>query len=387
MKQAQVIGHIFKQQFEIEPEVICYAPGRVNLLGDHTDYNDGFVLPAAIDVGTTIAASRRNDNQVVAFAEGYSINVDCFSLENIAFSHEEMWRNYVRGTLKCLRESNTGFGGVNLAITGNVPQGAGLSSSASFEMAILKTIVDLYQLDLDGVTAALMGQRAENEFVGCQCGIMDQLVSALGLKGHAMLLDCRSLAFQDAPIPDGMVILVVNSNVQRGLVDSEYNARRQQCEEVARILNVPALRDVSLEQLNGAKRNLSEEQYRRARHVVTENARTIAAMTAMQANDIETLGSLMGQSHDSLRDDYEVTTKELDGLVCIINSVINDAGGVRMTGGGFGGCVVALIPAEFEQAVTAAVAAQYSPQFGLEAEIYRCHASTGAFRAGNRNYV
>ena len=387
MKQAEVIEQIFEQQFKIEPEVICYAPGRVNLLGDHTDYNDGFVLPAAIDVGTTIAASRRNDNQVVAFAEGYSTNVDCFSLENIAFSHKEMWRNYVRGTLKCLRESNTDFGGVNLAITGNVPQGAGLSSSASFEMAILKTIVDLYQLDLKGVTAALMGQRAENEFVGCQCGIMDQLVSALGLEGHAMLLDCRSLTFQDAPIPDGMVILVVNSNVQRGLVDSEYNARRQQCEEVASILNVPALRDVSLEQLNGAMRNLSQEQYRRARHVVTENARTIAAMTAMQANDIETLGSLMGQSHDSLRDDYEVTTKELDGLVCIINSVINDAGGVRMTGGGFGGCVVALIPAELEQAVIAAVAAQYSPQFGLEAEIYRCHASTGAFRAGNRNYV
>ena len=387
MEQAQVIGQIFKQQFEMEPEVICYAPGRVNLLGDHTDYNDGFVLPAAIDVGTTIAASRRNDNQVVAFAEGYSINVDCFSLENIAFSHEEMWRNYVRGTLKCLKESHTHFGGVNLAITGNVPQGAGLSSSASFEMAILKTIVDLYQLDLDGIAAALMGQRAENEFVGCQCGIMDQLVSALGLEGYAMLLDCRSLTFQDAPIPDGMAILVVNSNVQRGLVDSEYNARRQQCEEVARILNVPALRDVSLEQLNGAKEHLSQEQYRRARHVITENARTIAAMTAMQTNDIKTLGSLMGQSHDSLRDDYEVTTKELDGLVSIINSVINDAGGVRMTGGGFGGCVVALIPAELEQAVIAVVESKYSSQFGLVAEIYRCHASTGAFRAGNRNYV
>ena len=387
MKQAQVIEQIFKQQFEMEPEVICYAPGRVNLLGDHTDYNDGFVLPAAIDVGTTIAASRRDDDQVVAFAEGYSTNVDCFSLENIAFSHEEMWRNYVRGTLKCLRESHTNFGGVNLAITGNVPQGAGLSSSASFEMAILKTIVDLYQLDLEGVTAALMGQRAENEFVGCQCGIMDQLVSALGLEGHAMLLDCRSLTFQDAPIPDGMVILVVNSNVQRGLVDSEYNARRQQCEEVAHILNVPALRDVSLEQLNGAKKNLSQEQYRRARHVVSENTRTIAAMTAMKINDIKTLGSLMDLSHDSLRDDYEVTTKELDGLVCIIKSVINDAGGVRMTGGGFGGCVVALVPAELEQAVTAAVEAQYSSQFGLEAEIYRCHASTGAFRAVNRNYV
>ena len=384
MEQAKIISQIFKQQFDVDPEIICYAPGRVNLLGDHTDYNDGFVLPAAIDVGTTIAASRRDDGQVVAFAEGYSAEVDCFSLENITFSHSEMWRNYVRGTLKCLRETNSDFGGVNLAITGNVPQGAGLSSSASFEMAILKTIVDLYQLDLDGVAAALLGQRAENEFVGCNCGIMDQLVSSLGLEGHAMLLDCRSLTYQDAPIPKGMVILVVNSNVQRGLVDSEYNARRQQCEEVARVLDVRALRDVSLEQLNEAE-NLSEEQYRRARHVITENARTVAAMTAMQASDIKTLGSLMGQSHDSLRDDYEVTTKELDGLVSIIKGVIGDAGGVRMTGGGFGGCVVALIPADLESAVIAAVGVQYSSQFGLEAEVYRCMASTGAFRLINRN--
>ena len=385
MEQAKIISQIFKQQFDVDPEVICYAPGRVNLLGDHTDYNDGFVLPAAIDVGTTIAASRRDDAQVVTFAEGYSAEVDCFSLENITFSHSEMWRNYVRGTLKCLRETNSDFGGVNLAITGNVPQGAGLSSSASFEMAILKTIVDLYQLDLDGVAAALLGQRAENEFVGCHCGIMDQLVSSLGLVGHAMLLDCRSLTYQDAPIPKGMVILVVNSNVQRGLVDSEYNARRQQCEEVASILGVRALRDVSLEQLNDTAGNLSEQQYRRARHVITENARTVAAMTAMQASDIQALGGLMGQSHDSLRDDYEVSTSELDGLVSIIKGVIGDAGGVRMTGGGFGGCVVALIPTEFEPAVIAAVAAQYSPQFGLEAEVYRCRASTGAFRPISRN--
>lgn len=384
MDQAAIISQIFKQQFNCDPEVVCYAPGRVNLLGDHTDYNDGFVLPAAIDVGTTIAASRRDDSQVVAFAEGYSTEVDCFSLENITFSQTEMWRNYVRGTLKCLRETNSDFGGVNLAITGNVPQGAGLSSSASVEMAILKTIVDLYQLELEGVTAALLGQRAENEFVGCNCGIMDQLVSSLGLEGHAMLLDCRSLTYEDAPIPAGMVILVVNSNVQRGLVDSEYNARRQQCEEVVRVLDVRALRDVSLEQLNEAG-NLSEEQYRRARHVITENARTVAAMTAMQASDIKTLGSLMGQSHDSLRDDYEVTTKELDGLVSIIKGVIGDAGGVRMTGGGFGGCVVALIPADLESAVIAAVGVQYSPQFGLEAEVYRCMASTGAFRLINRN--
>lgn len=384
MDQAAIISQIFKQQFKCDPEVVCYAPGRVNLLGDHTDYNDGFVLPAAIDVGTTIAASRRDDSKVVAFAEGYSTEVDCFSLENITFSQTEMWRNYVRGTLKCLRETNSDFGGVNLAITGNVPQGAGLSSSASFEMAILKTIVDLYQLELEGVTAALLGQRAENEFVGCNCGIMDQLVSSLGLEGHAMLLDCRSLTYEDAPIPAGMVILVVNSNVQRGLVDSEYNARRQQCEEVARVLDVRALRDVSVEQLNEAE-NLSEEQYRRARHVITENARTVAAMTAMQASDIKTLGSLMGQSHDSLRDDYEVTTKELDGLVSIIKGVIGDAGGVRMTGGGFGGCVVALIPADLESAVIAAVGVQYSSQFGFEAEVYRCMASTGAFRLINRN--
>ena len=379
MHQAEIIGQIFKQQFNVDPEVICYAPGRVNLLGDHTDYNDGFVLPAAIDVGTTIAASRRDDGQVVAFAEGYSAEVDCFSLENITFSHTEMWRNYVRGTLKYLRESNSDFGGVNLAITGNVPQGAGLSSSASFEMAILKTIVDLYQLDLEGVAAALLGQRAENEFVGCNCGIMDQLISSMGKQGHAMLLDCRSLTFEYAVIPKGMLLVIVNSNVKRGLVDSEYNTRREQCEAAAKHFNKPALRDVTLEELEAEQANLPPLIYKRAKHIVTENTRTELALKALNVNDMVTMSQLMAQSHLSMKNDFDITTSQIDFLVDITAQVLGDKGGVRMTGGGFGGCIVALTPDHLVEQVRNTIDTHYYAKTGLQADVYVCLASQGAF--------
>ena len=371
---------IFQQRFNCRPDVVCEAPGRVNLLGDHTDYNDGFVLPAAINFGTYIAASKRHDKQIFAYAEDYGSALDSFSLDDIAFNQNQMWSNYLRGTLKLLQRQGAEFGGINLIVTGNVPQGAGLSSSASFEIAILKTVCELYQLELDGVKAALLAQRAENEFVGCNCGIMDQLISALGLEGHAMLLDCRALTYSDAPIPAGMEIVVVNSNVRRGLVDSEYNQRRQECEQVAEIARKPALRDMSLQALDKVQKSLSDRQYRRARHVITENGRTLAALDAMAANDIGTLSHLMKQSHQSLRDDFDVSTKELDGLVEIIDQVIGNSGGVRMTGGGFGGCVVALVPISSVQLVIEAVQRQYPQRYGLTPDIYRCQASTGAFR-------
>ena len=330
----------FEALFEQAPEVVGYAPGRVNIIGDHTDYNEGFVLPAAIQMGTSIAASRRNDNQMCAFAEGFTHTIDQFSLDTIEYCHNEMWRNYVRGTLQCLRQHSDQFSGMNLYIAGNVPQGAGLSSSASFEIALLKTVAGLYSLDLAGVDAALIGQTAENSFVGCNCGIMDQLVSAMGLENHAMLLDCRDLSIKDAPLPAEVAILVVNSNIKRGLVDSEYNSRRAQCEAVAQIFEVAALRDLSLDQLYDGQSTLSDEQFRRARHVITENHRTVEAMAAMQANDLSRLGRLMAESHASLRDDYQVSTSELDGLVEIMSTAIGARGGARMTGGGFGGCVV-----------------------------------------------
>lgn len=378
------IASIFQQRFNSQPDVVCEAPGRVNLIGDHTDYNDGFVLPAAINFGTYIAASKRDDLQIFAYAEDLDSSLDTFSLDKIEFNQTQMWSNYLRGTLKLLQEQGIDFGGINLILTGTVPQGAGLSSSASFEIAILKTVCELYMLDLDGVKAAQLAQRAENEFVGCNCGIMDQLISALGLESHAMLLDCRALTYRDAPIPAGMEIVVVNSNVTRGLVDSEYNQRRQQCEQVAQIVGEKALRDISAQALDQARDRLSAVQYRRARHVITENTRTLAALEAMSANDISTLSRLMKESHHSLRDDFEVSTKELDGLVDIIDQVIGTSGGVRMTGGGFGGCVVALVPASSVQSVIEAVQSDYPQNYGFTPDIYLCQASTGAFRPKER---
>ena len=381
MPELQLITEIFQQRFDTQPQVVCDAPGRVNLIGDHTDYNDGFVLPAAINFGTYIAASKRDDNQVFAYAEDYGSELDRFSLDDIEFNAKQMWSNYLRGTVKLLQQHlSKKFGGINLIVTGNVPQGAGLSSSASFEIAILKAVVALYQLDLDGVKAALLAQRAENEFVGCNCGIMDQLISALGLEGHAMLLDCRSLTYKDAPIPSGMEIMVVNSNVTRGLVDSEYNLRRQQCEQVAEIAHVPALRDMDVHMLQEVRHSLTEIQYKRAHHVITENARTTAALEALVANDIGLLSKLMRESHYSLRDDFHVSTAELDGLVEIIDQVVGQNGGVRMTGGGFGGCVVALVPRSLVSAVIDAVTSQYPKRFRLTPDIYQCQASMGAFR-------
>ncbi|MBU2881751.1 galactokinase [Psychrosphaera sp. B3R10] len=381
MSQQTNLTEIFQQQYGYQPAVICHGPGRVNLIGDHTDYNDGFVLPAAINFGTNIAASTRDDQTVRVLA------VDCdgesaeFSLTDIKFDEDKMWLNYVGGTLLALLKSNPEIKGADLVVTGNVPQGAGLSSSASFEIAILKTFSELYQLGLDGVKAALMGQQAENEFVGCNCGIMDQLISAMGKESNAMLLDCRSLTFKHAPIPQNMALVIINSNVKRGLVDSEYNTRRKQCEAVAAYFNKPALRDVSLAELEAAQSDIEPELYQRAKHVVTENDRTEAALVALQANDMATMSELMRNSHLSLKNDFAVTTPEMDYLVDIVHQVLGNKGGVRMTGGGFGGCVVALAPNELVDDIKATISELYQSQSGLVADVYVCVAKDGAFHS------
>jgi len=346
-KQQALVQILFKQQFQDSAALVCHAPGRVNIIGDHTDYNDGFVLPAAINYGTTIAASKREDRIVKVYAHDCGQQINEFSLDDIIFDQEMMWSNYVKGTLQALMKKHPEIKGANLVVTGNVPQGAGLSSSASFEIAILKAFTQLYQLDLNGVNAALIGQQAENDFVGCNCGIMDQLISAMGQQGHAMLLDCKDLSFEDAPIPDDLTLFIVNSNVKRGLVDSAYNLRRQQCEAVAKYFGVSALREVTMEQLTAAEAEIEPELFKRARHVVSENARAVGTLKALKANDMATISAEMKASHISLRDDFEVTTKEMDGLVDMIDSVLGDQGGVRMTGGGFGGCVVALVPNDY----------------------------------------
>lgn len=344
--QQALVQTLFEQQFQRSAEIVCYAPGRVNIIGDHTDYNDGFVLPTAINYGTTIAASARQDNIIKVYAHDCDQQTNEFSLAEIAFDQQMMWSNYVKGTLQALIKKHPDIKGANLVVTGNVPQGAGLSSSASFEIAILKAFAELYQLDLNGINAALLGQQAENDFVGCNCGIMDQLISAMGQQDHAMLLDCKDLSFEDAPIPDDLTLFIVNSNVKRGLVESEYNLRREQCEAVANHFGVSALRDVTLAQLNADKAQIEPVLFKRARHVISENERAVSTLKALKNNDMATISAAMKASNISLRDDFEVTTKEMDGLVDMISGVVGDEGGVRMTGGGFGGCVVALVPTE-----------------------------------------
>lgn len=380
MTQKTFVKDLFYQQFQSPAEFVCHAPGRVNIIGDHTDYNNGFVLPAAINYGTTIAASARLDKEVEVFAYNCDSNKNIFSLNNIVFDKQVMWSNYVKGTLQVLMKKYPDINGANLVVVGNVPQGAGLSSSASFEIAILKAFSQLYQLDLNGISAALIGQQAENDFVGCNCGIMDQLISAMGLKNHAMLLDCRDLSFEEALIPDDLTLLIVNSNVKRGLVDSEYNLRRRQCEQVAEYFNVSTLRDLSLEQLNLEKDQIDTILFKRAHHVITENSRALATLDALKNNDMATISIAMKESHESLRDDFEVTTKEMDGLVEIIDEVLGVNGGVRMTGGGFGGCVVALVPSSMVVQVKNAVNSNYERLFGIKPSIYQCTASQGAFR-------
>lgn len=355
------------------------APGRVNLIGEHTDYNQGFVLPCAIDYQTVISCAKRDDNLIRVIAADYDNASDQFSLDEPVLSvRSPLWANYVRGVVKHLHQRNPAFGGMDLVISGNVPQGAGLSSSASLEVAVGTMIQQLWQLDLDPVTLALIGQQAENQFVGCNCGIMDQMISALGEKDHALLLDCRSLETRPVPMPHNAAVVIINSNFKRSLVGSEYNTRREQCDTGARLFNKPSLRDVSLSEFSAMVTDIDPLVARRVRHILTENQRTTDAADALSRGDLVAIGHLMAESHASMRDDFDITVPQIDLLVDIVKSVIGERGGVRMTGGGFGGCIVALIPVGLVEDVRQAVSEQYQPQTGIKETFYVCHASQGA---------
>lgn len=372
-------AQLFNQHFGAAPTRFFRAPGRVNLIGEHTDYNDGFVLPCAINYETVIAAAPRSDGRVRVMAADFGEQVSEFDLTTeIAHDQAAPWSNYVRGVAWALRQRGYSLGGANLVIAGNVPKGAGLSSSASLEVAVGLALIRLSGLDVDLKTLALAGQQAENDFVGMRCGIMDQFIAALGQADHALLIDCRSLDEQAVPIPPGVAVIIANSNVKRGLVDSEYNTRRRECETAAAHFGVPALRDVSPDIFALHADELDETVARRARHVITENARTEAAAEALAQGNLKRMGQLMAESHLSMRDDFEITVPPIDALVDIIGEVIGGAGGVRMTGGGFGGCVVALAPQEFAPAVEAAIAQKYPAASGLKATVYICQASAGA---------
>ncbi|MDO5090483.1 MAG: galactokinase [Cardiobacteriaceae bacterium] len=369
---------LLQQHFQREAQYIIRAPGRVNLIGEHTDYNDGFVLPCAINFATDIAAAARSDKLIRVLAADYNNETDTFAADERPGKSAHHWGNYIRGVVDVFIERHGALPhGFDMVVSGNVPQGAGLSSSASLEVAVGKTLQTLYALDTSARDIALLGQRAENAFVGCRCGIMDQFISAMGEAGHALLIDCRSLDTRAVPLPAGFSIIIIDSKVQRGLVDSEYNTRREQCETAAAHFGVKALRDVSLAQLEAAEKTLDPLVYRRARHIITENARTLAAADALAAGDIRQLSRLMAASHASMRDDFAITVPPIDTLVDIVAAVIGEQGGVRMTGGGFGGCVVALVPDHLVTTVHDAVEREYPARSGLTAAIHTCRAENG----------
>ncbi|MBK0019020.1 galactokinase [Kosakonia cowanii] len=379
MSLKETTDALFAETFGYPATHTIQAPGRVNLIGEHTDYNDGFVLPCAIDYQTVISCKARDDRTVRVIAADYDNQRDEFSLDAPIVAHDsQQWSNYVRGVVKHLQQRDASFGGADLVISGNVPQGAGLSSSASLEVAVGTVFQQLYHLPLDGAQIALNGQEAENQFVGCNCGIMDQLISALGKKGSALLIDCRSLGTKAVSMPEGVAIVIINSNFKRTLVGSEYNTRRQQCETGARFFQQKALRDVSLDQFNAVANELDPLVAKRVRHVLTENARTVEAAAALEKGDLQRMGELMAESHASMRDDFEITVPQIDTLVEIVKATIGDKGGVRMTGGGFGGCVVALVPEALVPEVKQAVESQYEAKTGIKETFYVCKPSQGA---------
>lgn len=370
----------FAELIGAAPDLVVRAPGRVNLIGEHTDYNDGFVLPAAIGLQSVVAVRRRPDRVVRMIATDFGDAVSEFDLERLIESDaDQPWSNYIRGVVAAMQSEGVEFGGLDMLVAGDIPKGSGLSSSASLSVASGMIFGGLFAPGrFDATQIALIAQRAECDFVGMRCGNMDQLASAHGVAGHALLIDCRSLDVQPVALPPDMAILIVHSGISRGLVDGAYNERRLQCESVARQLEVAALRDVTLPVLDAARGGLDPLAYRRARHVVTENARTLAAARAMEAGDLVLLGELMAASHASMRDDFEITLPAIDALVAELQSAIGGRGGARMTGGGFGGAVVALVEKDAVKAVTSHVAARYRTPEGTEPVIMIERAHDGA---------
>jgi galactokinase len=341
---AETARALFAQHFGAFPTLVVRAPGRVNLIGEHTDYNDGFVLPMAIDRHVWVAASANQSGRVRAVAgdfEGASADID-LSVPIIA-QPGGGWINYVAGMVALLRDEGVAIDGADIAITADLPAGAGLSSSAALENGVGLALATLAgRGDLPRTRLAELGQLTEHRFAGCQCGIMDQLVSASAVAGHALLIDCRDLSTTPIAMPSDAAVLIVHSGVERGLVDGEYNARRAQCFAAAAHYGVKALRDITPGDVHARSAGLDPVTTARARHVVGENVRTQAAAKALIAADYERLGQLMMASHASLREDFEVTVPDVDRLTDLLQSAIGSEGGARMTGGGFGGAVVAV---------------------------------------------
>ncbi len=371
---ADLLTSLFREKFGTKAH-ICFAPGRVNLIGEHTDYNDGFVMPAAIGFCTWVAAGRRQDRDLRAYSGLYDEKVT-LSLDDLSGPPRRHWSDFIRGVAATLQEAGHKLAGANLVIHGEVPVGAGLSSSASLEVALALALTRLSGLALSRLELVKLCQRAEHEYVGTRCGIMDQFVASFGAAGHALMLDCRSLEYQLLPVPEDLRLVVCNSMVRHELASGEYNLRRHDCETGVKLLyaqrpGVKALRDIEIQDLERCEHVLPVKVYRRCRHVVTENRRVLKAASALETKDAALFGQLMYQSHASLRDDYEVSCKELDLLVELAS---HGAGvyGARMTGGGFGGCTVNLVRAECAALFQAYIAQSYRKETGIAPAVYIC---------------
>jgi galactokinase len=379
MSDTEQLKSRFRETYGQDAEVYR-APGRVNLIGEHTDYNEGFVFPAAIDMFTWVAIAPRDDFQVRVASENLHQAAE-FGLTAESRAPNREWHSYVSGVALVLHQNGYRLKGANILICSNVPVGSGLSSSAALEVAVGFALLANSGLSIDRERLARLCQRAENEFVGMRCGIMDQLASACCRRGNALLLDCRSLGYRMFHLPPNLRLVICNTMVKRELAASAYNERRAECEEGVRILarrfpEVRALRDATMEQLEACRAELTPVVFKRCRHVITEDERVTQAADALEHNRIDDLRSAMAESHRSLRDDYEVSCSELDLLVELASRIPGVAG-ARMTGAGFGGCTINLVEATAVEHFRSEIAAEYQQRTKLNPDIYVCTAADG----------
>ena len=370
----------FKQSFGRPPRWVVAAPGRVNVIGEHTDYNDGFVLPMAIERYAVMAADAASAPGKITVNDIHFKETATIDISGPGIKGQPKWSNYIRGVLAGFQNRGVKVPALDIAFMSTVPLGGGLSSSAALEVCT-GTLMEAATGRIDPVEKALLAQTAEHEFAGVPCGIMDQFISALGREGHLLLLDCRTRKTELVPMSDPSVeLLVVNTNVKHELGNGEYATRRAECEEAARILGVKSLRDATADQLEKAKGKMTDVVYRRARHVIGEIERTVHAAEGIRQSNWPAVGQLMYASHYALRDDYEVSCEELDVVVEIAESIGYKGGvyGCRMTGGGFGGCCVALVKADAVEAITKKIAADYKAKTGIEASIFASRPAAGA---------
>ena len=376
------IRQVHTERFGKEP-VVFMAPGRVNLIGEHTDYADGFVMPAAIDFATIAAVSPSDDTSGTVYSKNFGAAVHR-ALDEIGTHGSHHWSDYPFGVVSILQQEGISVPGFHLTLDGDVPLGAGLSSSASIEVASMLAMLHLADATLPLPKIALLCQRAENDYVGAPCGIMDQFVSCCGAADHALLLDCRSLDYRLAPIPKHLSLVICNTMVKHSHAGGEYGSRRAEVEEGTAILRrhrpeIRLLRDATLEDLKRWGHEMPPDVLKRCRHIITENSRTVAAADALEANDLPTLGRLMAEAHASYRDDFEASCREADIFVELANR-LDGCVGARLTGGGFGGCTVNLVESAHAEQFAAKIGARYEELTGIHPAIYRSHASAGAHK-------